>query len=103
MSSQSLCRIILTVLTLACAALRPEHAREQSPTYSTDQYERTLRALDRYRILAANDDGVVLSATVKPVEPGDYYADLPYLIRLLTRVGDLIPRPDGYLTMRAAI
>jgi murein L,D-transpeptidase YcbB/YkuD len=54
-----------------------------------DEYERTLRALNQYRVLAAKDDGAILPATEKPVEPGEYYADVPRLISLLTRVGDL--------------
>jgi murein L,D-transpeptidase YcbB/YkuD len=54
-----------------------------------DEYERTLRALYQYRAMAVEDDGVLLRATEKPVEPGDYYADLPRLIHLLSRVGDL--------------
>jgi murein L,D-transpeptidase YcbB/YkuD len=57
-----------------------------------DEYERTLRALNQYRALAAEDDGALLSATEEPVEPGEYYADVPRLIRLLSRIGDL---PEG--------
>ena len=57
-----------------------------------DEYERTLRALNQYRTLAAEDDGALLSATEEPVEPGEYYADVPRLIRLLSRIGDL---PEG--------
>jgi murein L,D-transpeptidase YcbB/YkuD len=54
-----------------------------------DEYDRTLRALNQYRVLAAEDDGAFLQATEEPVEPGDYYADTPRLIRLLSRIGDL--------------
>jgi len=54
-----------------------------------DEYERTLRALNQYRALAAEDDGALLSATEEPVEPGEYYADVPRLIRLLSLIGDL--------------
>jgi murein L,D-transpeptidase YcbB/YkuD len=57
-----------------------------------DEYERTLRALNQYRTLAAEDDGALLSATEEPVEPGEYYADVPRLIRLLSLIGDL---PEG--------
>jgi L,D-transpeptidase YcbB len=89
MTSDSLCRIVLSVLTLACTALRPEHAQEQFLTYPTDEYERTLRALDRYRVLAANDDGALLAATEKSVEPGENYPDVSRLIRLLSLLGDL--------------
>ena len=54
-----------------------------------DEYERTLRALNQYRALAAEDDGALLPATEEPVEPGEYYADIPRLIRLLSLIGDL--------------
>jgi len=37
-----------------------------------DEYERTLRALNQYRALAAEDDGALLPATERPVEPGEY-------------------------------
>jgi murein L,D-transpeptidase YcbB/YkuD len=61
-----------------------------------DEYKRTLRALNQYRVLAAEDDGALLQATEEPVEPGDHYADTPRLIRLLSRIGDLPPEdvPD---------
>jgi murein L,D-transpeptidase YcbB/YkuD len=48
-----------------------------------------LRALNRYRALAAKDDGAFLPATEEPVEPGESYADAPRLIRLLSLIGDL--------------
>jgi L,D-transpeptidase YcbB len=54
-----------------------------------DAYQRTLRALNQYRVLAAKDDGAFLPATEEPVEPGDSYADAPRLIRLLSLIGDL--------------
>ncbi len=60
--------------------------------YSVDEYERTVQALNHYRVLAAEDDGALLPATEKPVEPDDDYAGLARLIRLLTRTGDL---PEG--------
>ncbi len=53
------------------------------------EYLRTLKALEEYRILAAEDDGAILPETEKPVEPGDQYDGVPRLIRLLTHVGDL--------------
>ena len=58
-------------------------------TYPMDEYERTLFALNQYRVLAADDDGAALPSTEKPVEPGEYFADVPRLIRLLSRIGDL--------------
>ena len=47
------------------------------PVERVDEYERTLRALDQYRLLAAGDDGEILPATGTPVEPGEYYAGIP--------------------------
>jgi murein L,D-transpeptidase YcbB/YkuD len=55
-----------------------------------DEYTRTLIALRQYRILAAEDDGALLPETAEPVEPGDHYDGVPRLIRLLTRIGDLV-------------
>jgi murein L,D-transpeptidase YcbB/YkuD len=54
-----------------------------------NEYERTLDALKRYRVLADEDDGAILPETVEPVEAGDRYDGVQRLIGLLTRVGDL--------------
>ena len=83
----------LIFLTLACTVFRLGQARDQSLTVPVDEYERTLRALQQYRVLASEDDGALLQATEEPVEPGDHYADTPRLIRLLSRIGDL---PAGF-------
>jgi len=83
--------MILSLLTLACIAFRPGLASDRILTNATDEYERTLHALNQYRTLAAEDDGAVLPGIERPVEPGDYYDDVPLLVRLLTRVGDLPP------------
>ena len=91
MSSKSRSLIILSLLTLACAAFLLGPANEQLLAYDTDEYERTLLVLNHYRALAAEDDGALLPATEEPVEPGDYYAEVPRLIRLLTLIGDLHP------------
>jgi murein L,D-transpeptidase YcbB/YkuD len=56
---------------------------------TSDEYQRTLSALEHYRVLASGDDGAILPATKKPVEPGGRYAGIPRLIDLLTRIGDL--------------
>ena len=56
-----------------------------------DEYELTLKALEQYRVLAAEDDGAVLPDTEKPVEAGDSYAGVPRLVRLLRLLGDLPP------------
>jgi murein L,D-transpeptidase YcbB/YkuD len=53
------------------------------------EYERTARALSRYRAMAAQDDGDPLPLPGEPVEPGELYAGVPRLIRLLTLTGDL--------------
>ena len=81
--------MILSLLILACTAFRIGQAVDRSSTVPADEYERTLRALNQYRVLAAEDDGALLKATEEPVEPGDQYADTPRLIRLLSRIGDL--------------
>ena len=59
---------------------------------TTDEYRRTMSALEKYRALAAEDDGAILPPTKKPLEPGEHYAGVQRLTRLLSRVGDL---PDG--------
>ena len=83
-ASQRLARV--TLVTLAWTGTLPGWSTDQS-----DDYLRTLSALERYRILAAEDDGEILPATGKPVKPGDRYAGVPRLIRLLELVGDLAP------------
>jgi L,D-transpeptidase YcbB len=57
-----------------------------------DEYERTLRALNQYRALAAAEDEELLPATPEPLAPGASYAGVPRLVRLLTQLGDL---PEG--------
>ncbi|HXZ07456.1 MAG TPA: L,D-transpeptidase family protein, partial [Paraburkholderia sp.] len=52
-------------------------------------YRRTLEALNTYRNLARKDGGEPLPIPRKTVEPGDPYAGLPRLARLLTLLGDL--------------
>jgi L,D-transpeptidase YcbB len=52
-------------------------------------YQRTLQALQTYIELAKKDDGEQLPAVKKPIAPGDPYAGLPRLVRLLTLLGDL--------------
>src|SRR5712692_9663933 len=88
-SSKSLSKIALSLFTLAFTAFRLGQVRGRSLMDPMDEYERTLRALNQYRVLAAEDDGALLPVTEKPVEPGDYYAGVPRLIRLLSRIGDL--------------
>jgi murein L,D-transpeptidase YcbB/YkuD len=89
MRSKFLSRMILSLLILACAVFRLGQARDRSLTVPVEEYGRTLRALNQYRVLAAEDDGALLQATEEPVEPGDHYADKPRLIRVLSRIGDL--------------
>ena len=52
-------------------------------------YQRTIRALGRYREIARQDDGETLPAIKKPIRPGDSYSGAPRLMRLLRLVGDL--------------
>jgi len=87
MSSKPLLTTLI-LLTLACTVFRLGQARDRSLTFPVDEYERTLRALNQYRVLAAEEDEAPLQATEEPVEPGDHYADTPRLIRLLSRIGD---------------
>ena len=54
-----------------------------------EEYKRTLSALQRYRLLADEDDGAALPETEIAVEPGDHYDGVPRLIRLLKLIGDL--------------
>ena len=92
-ASQYLGRLALSMIALAGSG--PVLA--QSP----DEYRLTESALERYRVLAAEDDGAILPSTPKPVEPGQHYAGIPRLIRLLRLVGDLpagtsLPDSDLY-------
>jgi L,D-transpeptidase YcbB len=52
-------------------------------------YYRTLKALETYLELARKDDGTLLPAPPRIVRPGDNYAGLPRLQRLLVLLGDL--------------
>lgn len=101
MGSDSTGRLVLRIVALVCACSLPEQARDKSWPGRMDEYQRTLRALVEYRILAAEDDGAVLPETEKPVEPGEPYEGVARLIRLLRRVGDLpadaiLEDPDLY-------
>lgn len=63
----------------ALAALEP-----QFPAY-----RRLVKAVQRYRELAAQDDGEVLPAAPAPVRPGQRYAGVPRLRKVLGLLGDL--------------
>jgi len=52
-------------------------------------YQRTQDALKKYMDLARRDDGEPLPATTRPVKPGDPYAGVPRLTKLLALLGDL--------------
>ncbi len=52
-------------------------------------YRRTEQALAHYTELARTDDGEKLPAVTKPIDPGQSYAGVPRLARLLRLVGDL--------------
>jgi murein L,D-transpeptidase YcbB/YkuD len=59
------------------------------PPFAT--YRRTEQALARYVQLAREDDSEKLPTPPKPIDPGQTYAGVPRLVRLLTLVGDLPP------------
>lgn len=52
-------------------------------------YRQTRTALNKYLELARQDDGKLLPAPAKPIRPGDFYAGLPRLTKLLLLLGDL--------------
>ncbi len=52
-------------------------------------YQRTIVALQTYMQLAKQDDGEQLPAVTKAIVPGDSYAGVPRLVRLLRLYGDL--------------
>jgi murein L,D-transpeptidase YcbB/YkuD len=54
-------------------------------------YRRTILALQKYRELAREDDGEPLPAVGKTIQPGDSYAGVQRLFRLLSLLGDLSP------------
>jgi len=58
-------------------------------------YQRTEAALVRYVDLARKDDGEKLPVPAKPIDPGQPYAGVPRLARLLLLVGDLPPGTDA--------
>lgn len=67
-------------------ASRVEDIEPPFPTY-----RRTILALQKYRELAREDDGERLPAAGKTIQPGDLYAGVPRLFRLLGLLGDLSP------------
>ena len=85
-------RTALSLLALASIGWRLEYAKERSSRDPLDEYERTLRALNQYRALAADENEDPLPSTPGPVTPGDSYSGVPALVRLLTHLGDL---PEG--------
>ncbi|HEY1494828.1 MAG TPA: L,D-transpeptidase family protein [Candidatus Solibacter sp.] len=78
----------LTLLIVSCTLFHLGQARLRIPTVPPDEYERTLRALDQYRALAAEPDEVFVPVT-GTIKPGDSYSDAPFLIRRLSLLGDL--------------
>ncbi len=55
-------------------------------------YQRAITALNDYRELARQDSGETLPVPAKPVKPGDSYAGVPRLSKLLALLGDLRPQ-----------
>ena len=64
------------------------------PPFAT--YRRTEQALATYVQLAREDDGEKLPTPPKPIDPGQAYAGVPRLVRLLTLVGDLPPGTQAH-------
>jgi murein L,D-transpeptidase YcbB/YkuD len=64
-------------------------ANMETPGPAFPAYRRTLGALKTYLELARRDDGELLPVPRKTVDPGDAYAGLPRLARLLALLGDL--------------
>jgi murein L,D-transpeptidase YcbB/YkuD len=82
-------RTALSFLALASTAFHLEYAKERPSREPMDEYERTLRALYQYKTLAAAEDDEPLPPVPDRVTPGDSYAGVPRLIRLLAHLGDL--------------
>jgi murein L,D-transpeptidase YcbB/YkuD len=61
-------------------------------------YHRTLNALRTYLELARRDDGELLPVPRKAIRPGDSYAGLPRLMRLLILLGDLPEKEKDILS-----
>lgn len=85
MTSQYLGRL-LSIVAISSAVSLPAQVVDGS---TSEEYRRTRNTLERYRILASEDDGEILPATKKPVEPGGHYPGVARLTRLLSRLGDL--------------
>ena len=83
------CDLVAALRRLVNANDVPSSLEQLEPPFPG--YRRTEQALQRYRALAREDDGETLRATSKPVEPGDSYASVARLERLLHRLGDLSP------------
>lgn len=77
---------MLSLVAISSAVSLPAQVVDGS---TSEEYRRTLSALARYRDLASEDDGEILPAAKKPVEPGGHYAGVARLTRLLSRLGDL--------------
>jgi len=63
-------------------------------------YRRLVKAVQRYKELAGQDDGEPLPASRFPIKPGGRYSGVPRLTRLLSLLGDLplqeAPMPERY-------
>jgi murein L,D-transpeptidase YcbB/YkuD len=81
------------VLTASDPAAVLERVEPQFPGYRL-----TEQAVSRYVELARKDDGEQLPPSDKPIDPGQSYAGLARLTRLLRLVGDLPPEAPGEAT-----
>ena len=91
MTSRAISLLLAGVVALICALFRPGQARQRVLPGATPECERISRALERYRVLAAEDVGPPLAVTEEPAEPGENFDGADRLIRLLTLLGDLSP------------
>jgi len=72
------------VLTAADVSTALQHIEPPFPGY-----QRTQKALETYRKLASQDDGEAIPVPSKPIAPGQPYAGIARLTRLLRLLGDL--------------
>ena len=82
-----LAEFVRTRLVDADAASIPGTVDSIEPPFAG--YQRTKAVLQHYLALAKQDDGEKLPAPAKTVAPGDSYAGIPRLARLLRLLGDL--------------
>jgi murein L,D-transpeptidase YcbB/YkuD len=86
---QNKCDLVVTLRGLMNARDTAAELERLEPPF--EGYWRTEKALAEYMALAREDDGELLPATKKPVEPGNLYPGVTRLERLLRLLGDFRP------------